>query len=145
MTTTDMPEKIHQGRNVKRFREMLDMKQEALAIELGGDWTQRKISLLEQKETIEPEILTQVAKALKVPVKAIENFDEKGAVNYFNTFNDNSLSHSNGAFGASHCTFNPLDKYVETVEKNEKLYAALLKEKDEKIALLEKVLSENKK
>jgi len=145
MTNADMEEKIHHGRNVRRFREMLDMKQEALAIELGNDWTQRKVSLLEQKETIEPEILEQVAKVLKVPVKAIENFDEKGAVNYFNTFNDNSLSHSSGAFSASHCTFNPLDKYVETVEKNEKLYAALLKEKDEKIALLEKMLGEKKK
>ena len=44
---------IHQGRNVKRFREMLGIKQEALAVELGEDWNQRKVSLLEQKEVIE--------------------------------------------------------------------------------------------
>ena len=50
MQTTDMPEKIHQGRNVKRFREMLDMKQEALALELNGDWTQRKVSYLSKKK-----------------------------------------------------------------------------------------------
>lgn len=48
---------IHQGRNVKRFREMLGIKQEALASELGEDWNQRKISILEQKETIEPDII----------------------------------------------------------------------------------------
>ncbi|MGN6603607.1 MAG: hypothetical protein ACTHK8_14230 [Ginsengibacter sp.] len=48
-----MNEKIHQGRNVKRFREMLGIKQEALAIELGDDWNQKKISLLKQKETID--------------------------------------------------------------------------------------------
>ena len=36
---------IHQGRNVKRFREMLGIKQEALAVELGEDWNQRKVSL----------------------------------------------------------------------------------------------------
>ena len=39
---------------------MLGIKQEALALELGDDWNQRKISLLEQKETIEPELLEQV-------------------------------------------------------------------------------------
>lgn len=35
---------IHQGRNIKRFREMLGIKQEALAFELGEDWNQKKIS-----------------------------------------------------------------------------------------------------
>ena len=48
---------IHQGRNVKRFREMLGIKQEALAVELGDDWNQRKVSLLEQKEVIEDELV----------------------------------------------------------------------------------------
>jgi len=139
-----MEKTIHQGRNVKRFREMMGIKQEALALELGDEWNQQKISLLEQKEVVEPNLLEKVARALKVSADAIKNFDEEGAVNYFNTFNDNSLSHSNGAFSASHCIFNPLDKYVETVEKNEKLYTALLKEKDEKIALLEKMLGEKK-
>ena len=125
MTTTDMPDKVHQGKNVRRFREMLDIKQEALALELGGDWTQRKISLLEAKETIEPEILAQVAKALKVPVKAIENFDEKAAVSYINTFHDSSKGDFN-----YHCTFNPLDKVVE-------LYERLLASEKEKIELLQ--------
>jgi len=32
-----MPGKIHQGRNIKRFREMMGIKQEALAHELGED------------------------------------------------------------------------------------------------------------
>jgi len=41
------------------------------------------------------------------------------------------------------CTFNPLDKYIETVDKNteligklEKLYEALLASEREKVALL---------
>jgi len=41
--------KIHEGRNVKRFREMLGIKQDALAADLGDDLNQQKISLLEQK------------------------------------------------------------------------------------------------
>src|SRR5690349_8028973 len=104
---------IHEGRNVKRIREMLGIKQDALALELGDDWNQKKISLLEQKEIIEQPILEEVAKALKVPVEAIKNFDEQGAVTYFNTFNDNSFSNSNGTFNANSCTFNPIDKVVQ--------------------------------
>lgn len=43
MTHKDMPnKKIHQGRNIKRFREMLGIKQDALAYELGEDWNQKK-------------------------------------------------------------------------------------------------------
>jgi transcriptional regulator with XRE-family HTH domain len=129
--------KIHQGRNVKRFREMLGMKQEALAQELGEDWTQKKISLLEAKEEIEPALLEQVAKVMKVPVKAIENFDEQAAIVYFNTFNDNSFSNSNGTFNANNCTFNPIDKVVE-------LYERMLKDKNEMIDRLEKMLQERK-
>ena len=67
---------IHQGRNIKRFREMLGIKQEAFAFELGDDWSQKKVSLLEAKEAIEPAILQQVSAVLKIPVEAIENFDE---------------------------------------------------------------------
>ena len=48
-----MEKTIHHGRNVKRFREMLGIKQEGLAIELGEDWNQKKISQLGQKEIIE--------------------------------------------------------------------------------------------
>jgi len=37
-----MEQKIHQGRNIKRFREMLGIKQEALAFDLGEEWNQEK-------------------------------------------------------------------------------------------------------
>lgn len=47
MTQNNTHRKIHQGRNIKRFREMLGIKQDALAFEQGDDWNQQKISLLE--------------------------------------------------------------------------------------------------
>lgn len=128
MTSTDTTaNKIHQGRNVKRFREMLGLKQEAFAAELGEDWSQRRVSLLEGKEEIEPDLLEQVAKVLKVPVEAIKNFDEQAAINYFNTFNDNSSGFNNN------CTFNPLDKVIE-------LYERMLKDKQEMIEQLQQLL-----
>jgi len=85
-------------------------------------------------------LLEQIAKVLKVPAEAIKNFDEEAAVSYITTFNDNSKGDFN-----YQCNFNPLDKYVEAMEENKKLYIALLKEKDEKIALMEKMLGEKKK
>lgn len=94
------------------------------------------MSLLEAKETIESEILSLVAKALKVPEEAIKNFDEQAAVTYFNTFNDNSFSNSNGTFHANYCTFNPIDKLVEVYEENKKLYERLLQSEREKVDLL---------
>jgi len=137
-----MEKTIHQGRNVKRFREMLGIKQEGLALELGDDWNQRKISLLEQKEVIEPELLEQVAKALKVPVEAIKNFDEEAAiVNIQNNYE--GANSGSGTIGNNlvyhYCTFNPLDKWVEVLEENKRLYERLLKEKDERIILLEQL------
>ncbi len=35
--------KVHQGRNIKRFREMLGIKQDALATALGEEWNQKNI------------------------------------------------------------------------------------------------------
>ncbi|SFW80292.1 helix-turn-helix transcriptional regulator [Chitinophaga sancti] len=136
-----MPEKVHQGRAVKRLREILHVKQDVLADALNI--SQQSVSLLETKETIEPEQLELIAKTLKVPVDAIKNFNEDAAVNYINTFHDNSVSHVIGNYGTYN--FNPIDKWLEALDENKKLSAALLKEKDEKIALLEKMLAEKKK
>lgn len=107
-TTNDTRNQIHHGRNVKRFREMFGIKQEALAELLGDDWSQKKVSILEAKEIIEPELLEQVAKALKVPADAIKSFSEETAVNIIaNTVTNNDQSAS------VHYTFNPIDKIVE--------------------------------
>lgn len=121
---------IHQGRNIKRFREMLGMKQEILADQLGEDWTQKKVSQLESKEKIEEDILEQVAKILKVPTEAIKNFDVDQAVNIIsNTFNDQS----NGFNYYPNFTFNPIDKMVE-------LYERMLEQQKEMIDKLESIL-----
>lgn len=136
MKSTTMPEKlIHQGHNVKRIRELLGVKQEALAIELGDDWNQQKISLLEQKEVIEPGLLEQVAKALKVPAEAIKNFSEEAAIfNIQHNYDGSTLNQSPNYQYNDQCTFNPLDKVIE-------LYERMIKEKNE---LIEKLMEERK-
>ena len=119
---------IHEGRNVKRFREMLGIKQDALAADLGDDWNQQKVSLLEQKETIDPALLQQISSALKIPAEAIQNFEEEHAANIIsNTFCDTQgFINYNPIF-----TNNPIDKLIQLNEEKIALYKWMLKEKYE--------------
>ena len=131
-----MEQKIHQGRNVKRFREMLGIKQEALAFDLGADWNQKKISMLEQKDVIEADMLRQISNALKIPVEAFQNFDEEQAVNVISsTFNDNAQ------VGGVINNYNPVDAVLKLHEEKMELYERMLKEKDEMMAKLEKIIN----
>ena len=78
---------------------MLGIKQDALAYELGEGWNQQKISLLEQKETIELPLLQQISSTLKIPVEALKNFDEDKAINIIsNTVNNNDNASGNSLF-----------------------------------------------
>ncbi len=131
-----MEQKIHQGRNVKRFREMLGIKQEALAYELGEDWNQKKISLLEQKEAIDTPLLEQISEVLHIPAEAFKNFDEEQAVNLIScTFSDNAMFNNRIEVQ----NINPIDKIIELHEEKIALYERMLKEKDEMMARLEKL------
>lgn len=127
--------KIHQGRNIKRFREMLGIKQEALAFDLGEDWNQKKVSMLEQKETVEGDILEKIAQLLKIPVEAIENMDDEQAISIISsTFNNSSLT------GIVNNTIHPVDVLLQLHEEKIALYERMLKEKDEMMAKLEQYL-----
>ncbi len=130
-----MEAKVHEGRNVKRFREMLGIKQDALAYELGEGWTQKKISLLEQKETIELPLLQQISSTLKIPVEAFQNFDEEQAINVINNtfhdFKDNAIASALNY----QCSFNPIDKMVD-------LYERMLQQQKEMIDRLEKIIKD---
>jgi transcriptional regulator with XRE-family HTH domain len=136
--TTSNP-KIHEGRNLKRFREMLQIKQDYMAFELGEDWNQQKISLLEQKEKIDNDILEQVAAILKIPAEAIRNFDEEKAVNIIsNTYNDHSNDNS---FNQGTFYLNPIEKIIQLHEEKIALYERMLKEKDEMMGRLDRLIA----
>ncbi|MDR6516762.1 helix-turn-helix domain-containing protein [Chryseobacterium camelliae] len=128
--------KIHQGRNIKRFREMLGIKQEALALDLNC--SQQKISILEQKETVEKDMLEKIAGLLNVPVEAIENMEEEQAINIIaNTFHESSAF----AYTANiKPTFHPLEEVLKLHGEKIALYERMLKEKDEMMAKLEQYL-----
>ena len=122
---------IHEGRNVKRIREILGIKQDTLAMELG--LSQQAVSALEQKEALDKEVIEKVAKVLKVTPESIKTFSDESVINIIsNTFNshDTSTLHAVNYYP----TFNALEKVIE-------LYDALLKSEREKVALLEKMLA----
>jgi transcriptional regulator with XRE-family HTH domain len=134
MMSTATTKNIHEGRNLKRFREMLGIKQDALAAELGDDWNQQKISLLEQKETIDPSLLQQISAALKIPAEAIQNFDEERVIyNISCNFSDNAMLNN-------YPTFHPIEELKKLHEQKIALYERMLKEKDEMMARLERLI-----
>ncbi|MCE6988578.1 helix-turn-helix transcriptional regulator [Dyadobacter sp. CY323] len=136
MTPTTSNPKIHEGRNLKRFREMLGIKQDFLAFELGEDWNQQKVSLLEQREKIDSDILEQVSAILKIPAEAIRNFDEQQAVNIIsNTFDKVENSFNFGTFN-----LHPMEKIIQLHEEKIALYERMLKEKDEMVGRLERLI-----
>jgi len=127
---------IHQGRNVKRFREMLGIKQDVLAIDLG--LSQQAISALEQKEALDADTLDKIAALLKVPAEAIKNFDEESVINIIsNTFNEGSFLNTGHT---STFNINQLEKWLEALEENKRLYEARLKDKDDMIAILQQLV-----
>lgn len=129
-----MDKKVHQGRNVKRFREMLGVKQEALAFDLGDDWNQKKISLLEQKDEVDVALLQKISEALKIPVEAFQNFDEEQAINIIaNTF-DNCQQPASVFYNSQ---INPLEQVIKLHEEKIALYERMLKEKEEMMQRME--------
>lgn len=123
---------IHHGKNVKRVRELMGIKQDALAADLG--MSQQSVSLLEQKETLEEAMIEKIAVILGVPEEVIKNLNEEGLVNIFS----GSFTSSNvGTNNHSPYNFNPIEKIVE-------LYERMLTAEREKNEMLMKLVEGNK-
>lgn len=133
------PQPPHLGRKIGRIRELLGVKQDTLAEKLGI--SQQAISKIEQSEHVEDATLEKIASALGVSGEAIQNFTEEAVINYIQYNQEGSnQGAANVAVQNFNCTFNPVDKWMEALEENKKLYEALLKSEREKTALLERIL-----
>lgn len=72
-----------------------------------------------------------------MPAEAIKSFSEEHAINIISsTLHDNAGSINNQCS----LNFNPIDKWVEALEENKKLYERLLESEREKVEILKKVL-----
>ena len=118
--------KTTHGYNMRRLRDILDVKQETIASALG--MTQQNFSKLEKKDKIGKKRLEKIAETLQIPVEAIKNFDDRGVVNVI------SSSFADGSGVSVYCPIlNPIDKVAE-------LYERIIKEKDGQIELLKGLL-----
>jgi transcriptional regulator with XRE-family HTH domain len=126
--TVDFEPKRHLGRNVRKIREYMGMKQEAVAIDLGMN--QQDISKIEQQEEIEDDLLEKIANSLGVTPEMIRNFDlDRAIYNINNHFQDNTFEQ--GSTGIIQ-HFNAVEKIVE-------LYERLLNSEKEKIDILTQI------
>jgi len=145
MDETRNIKKVHQGRNVRLARIWKNMSQEMLADKLN--MFQTEVSSLEQKESIDDEILEKIAKAVNVPKDFFTEFDLDANMQSYQVYdNEISMTHSDNAIGDNNTQkivekeeniYNPIDKVSE-------LYERLLKSEREKVALLEEALKGKK-
>lgn len=145
METEDITTKrVNQGANIRKIRQMVGMKQDVLAKELGI--TQQSISSIEQKREIDKETLIKIATILKVSPKIIEEMDDspisvviennfengshnyESGIGYVNELNDNKIVH-------------PIEKILELSKENTTLYERMITIEKEKVALLEQLLN----
>ncbi|TXK36467.1 helix-turn-helix transcriptional regulator [Pontibacter qinzhouensis] len=131
---TDVEEKpkrpAHLGRKVQRVREIIGMKQTALADVTG--MSQQNISKLEQSEQIADETLEKLAKGLGVTGDFIKSFDEEKAVYNIQTnmtFNDYAANNGHQNYQATYNNNNPVEDIKE-------IFKQLLQSEKEKVELL---------
>lgn len=128
----------HIGRKIMQMRELLGVKQEAIAEKLGV--SQQAVSKIEQKEEVDEDTMTRVAKALGVSTESIKNLDEEATV--YNIVTQKSIP---GTLGKQDDQkLNLLEKWMEAMEEIKNLYQQLLKSEREKVALLQQLLGEKK-
>ena len=133
------PPSKHLGRKIMQMRELLGIRQEAVAEKLGV--SQQAVSKIEQNENVDDAMMERVAKALGVNAEAIKNLNEEATVYNIVTNHGTATGLANQNYN---CTFNPFDKWAEAIEENKKLYEVLLESERKRIALLEKLLEEKK-
>ncbi|HEX2606584.1 MAG TPA: helix-turn-helix transcriptional regulator [Flavisolibacter sp.] len=111
-------EPIHEGRNIKRMRERMGIKQLRLATDLG--LTQQGMSAIENRERLDTELLEKVAKAMNTTPEEIQNFDEDKFVYSIQNNYDHTQSPSSNSQNFN-CTFNIGEHFAEALEENRRL------------------------
>lgn len=127
---------VHHGRNIKHLRQIFDIKQIHLAMDLG--LCQQAISRIEAQRAINDDTLNQFAKVFGVTSKYIKKFDYNIVVDFikYASKNIDNLSGNNGA-GYNYNSF-IINKEIKICDANEKYYERLAKAaKDKGIELRE--------
>lgn len=141
---------------MRRFREALGIKQEALAMDMNV--SQQTIPRLESKKSLGEEMILKVAKCLNVAPQLIEELEEDPATIIIenNTFEDGSSNNTAANDIDNTDSYNDVDCYNENTNSyNDKTIHHPLDEiirlndqvarlSDEKVALYERLLAAEK-
>lgn len=136
--TENNKKSVHQGKNVKLFRETKGIKQEAIAIELNI--TQQAVSQLEKRRELDDETIAVYAKVVGIDEYFIRNMVDESLLEGSNYFYDQSSQNRDYSTQTQNLTFNPLDKLVEVYSEKDELYERMLLEKEKVNNYLEKAL-----
>jgi transcriptional regulator with XRE-family HTH domain len=120
---------LHIGQKIERIRLFRGIKQEYLAKKLGI--SQQQVSKIEKQETIEDDMLKQIADALGVTTEVIQNFDEDKI-----TYNINNLYEIHDIEIKDNASSNFIAQQFNPIEKISELYERLLRSEREKSELL---------
>jgi transcriptional regulator with XRE-family HTH domain len=115
---------VHEGRNIRHFRELRGIKQESFAAELH--MSQQNLSRIEQTASLDDQTIHLVSTALGINPETLRNFDPDSAIHLINNIHDNQFDNSSTAM--IYQQFNPLEKIIE-------LYERLLKKEREVLQL----------
>lgn len=147
METVEKREKrTHHGHAIKRLRQTLGIKQDALAFDLGI--SQQCVSTYEHKPVIEDDMLEKFASALNVTTDLIKELEEDPVTVIIenNTFEKgsvgNALYSEVSNFGNTYN--NPIEELLKINQEKQALYERMLELEKGKAALLEKLLKEKK-
>lgn len=142
METKEKPLKnTHHGHAIKRLRNAMGIKQDALAIDMGI--SQGQISAYEQRKDIDDDTIKKFAKVLNVAPELIKELEEDPVTVIIE---NNTLENGNIVAGNNIENFNPdpVDRIIELAKEKTALYERMLELEKEKNALLEKLLREGK-
>jgi len=142
MMNADSEVKVHQGRNVRFFRNARNMKQEDFADRIGVK--QPAVTRIERQSVIEAPMLLKCAEVLGISVDMLKEFEPEKMFDSF-TYNIDKVENSNGWMFSQKDSTNtnhnyPLEKLMELNNKNAELYERLLQAEKEKNELLEKLM-----
>ncbi len=123
----------HHGNNIKRLRRILDLERQELANKMGIN--QRTLFDIENKEKLEDKTLEKAAQALGIPVEMIKKLENDGVYNIItnNTFNITGEQ-------AAGVNANPCFTMTYPIEKIIEAFSCLLREKENKIEELQKII-----
>jgi len=121
MNTAFQEEKINEGYNLKRIREIIGLKQETLGSRCPSKFSQQRISEFENMVQIDEPILEELALALGVTPEFIRNFKEEKVIYNIqsnrNTFKDHSKDQSSQQHYQPTITNDAADKIASLLEK----------------------------